>query len=85
MRLHYHPGKDNVVAHALSCKSYVNTLITGRLPQELADDLRGLHYAQHQHGANNMHKQDNARYNYEDEDLNMVREQIEQGVKILMT
>ena len=42
MRLHYHPGKANVVADALSRKSYVNTLITGGLPQELADDLREL-------------------------------------------
>ena len=40
MRLHYHPGKANVVADAKSRKSYVNTLIAGGLPQELADDLR---------------------------------------------
>jgi hypothetical protein len=42
MRLHYHPGKANVVADALSRKSYVNTLIVGGLPQELCDDLRDL-------------------------------------------
>ena len=42
MKLHYHPGKANVVADALGHKSYVNTLITGGLPQELADDLREL-------------------------------------------
>ena len=42
MRLHYHPGKANVVADALSRKSYVNTLIIGGLPQELAEDLREL-------------------------------------------
>ena len=28
MRLHYHPGKANVVADALSRKSHVNTLMT---------------------------------------------------------
>ena len=39
MKLHYHPGKANVVADALSRKSYVNTLISGGLPQELVDDL----------------------------------------------
>ena len=39
MRLHYHPGKANVVEDALSRKSYVNTLMTGGLPKELADDL----------------------------------------------
>ena len=42
MRLHYHPGKANVVADALSRKSHVNTLIAGGLPQNLADDLRDL-------------------------------------------
>ena len=42
IRLHYHPGKANVVADTLSRKSYVNTLIAGGLPQELSDDLRDL-------------------------------------------
>ena len=42
MRLHYHQRKANVIADALRCKNYVNTLITGGLPQELADDLREL-------------------------------------------
>ena len=42
MRLHYHPGKANVVADALSRKSHVNTLMTGELPKELAEDLREL-------------------------------------------
>ena len=42
MRLHYHPGKANVIADALSHKSHVNTLIAGGLPQNLADDLRDL-------------------------------------------
>ena len=42
MKLHYHPGKANVVADALSRKSYVNTLISGGLPKELAEDLREL-------------------------------------------
>ena len=42
MRLHYHPGKANIVADALSRKSYVNALITKGLPKELADDLREL-------------------------------------------
>ena len=34
MKLHYHPGKANVVADALSGKSYVNTLLKGVLPKE---------------------------------------------------
>ena len=42
MRLHYHPEKGNVVADALSRKSHVNTLMTGEIPKELAEDLREL-------------------------------------------
>ena len=42
MRLHYHPGKANVVADALSHKSHVNTLMTGEVPKELAENLREL-------------------------------------------
>ena len=42
MRLHYHPGKANIVANALSRKSHVNTLMTGDLPRELAENLRVL-------------------------------------------
>ena len=42
MKLHYHPGKANVVADALSRKSYANTLVSTGLPKELAEDLREL-------------------------------------------
>uniref|UniRef100_A0A453G2D1 Retrotransposon protein, putative, Ty3-gypsy subclass n=1 Tax=Aegilops tauschii subsp. strangulata TaxID=200361 RepID=A0A453G2D1_AEGTS len=42
MKLHYHPGKANVVADALSRKSYANTLVGEGLPKELAEDLREL-------------------------------------------
>ena len=41
MKLHYHPGKANVVADALSRKSNVNTLTAGGLPQELIALSRG--------------------------------------------
>ena len=44
MKLPYHPGKANVVADALSRKSYVNTLVRGGLPQELLDDHKELHF-----------------------------------------
>ena len=40
--MHYHPGKANVVADALSRKSHVNTLMTGKIPKELAKNLREL-------------------------------------------
>ena len=42
MKLHYHPGKVSVVADGLSRKSYANTLVSGGLPKELAEDLREL-------------------------------------------
>ena len=42
MRLHYHLGKANVVADALSRKSHVNTLMTEEIPKELAENLREL-------------------------------------------
>ena len=42
MKLHYHPRKANVVADALSRKSHVNTLMTGGLPKELAENIRDL-------------------------------------------
>ena len=43
MKLHYHPGKANVVADALSRRSYANTLVKGGLPQELAEHLKELY------------------------------------------
>ena len=42
MRLHYYPGKANVVADAFSRKSHVNILIMGGIPKELAEDLHDL-------------------------------------------
>ena len=42
MKLHYHPGKANVVADTLSRKSHVNTLMMGELPRKLAENLREL-------------------------------------------
>jgi len=35
LEIHYHPGKANVVADALSRKSYCHTLITNSMPPEL--------------------------------------------------
>ena len=42
MKLHYHPGKANVVADALSRKSYANILESKGLPKELAQDIMEL-------------------------------------------
>jgi hypothetical protein len=42
MSLQYHPGKANVVADALSRKSYVNGLTTGELPKDLCEQFKVL-------------------------------------------
>ncbi|KAK1628022.1 hypothetical protein QYE76_002337 [Lolium multiflorum] len=42
MNLQYHPGKANVVADALSRKSYVNGLTAGELPEELCEQFKDL-------------------------------------------
>jgi hypothetical protein len=42
LSLHYHPGKANVVADALSRKAYVNCLSTDELPEDLCRGLRDL-------------------------------------------
>jgi hypothetical protein len=42
MSLQYHPGKANVVADALSRKSYVNGLTVGELPEELCEQFKEL-------------------------------------------
>ena len=38
MKLHYHPGKANVVADTLSRKSYANTPASGGFPKELDEE-----------------------------------------------
>jgi hypothetical protein len=40
LSLQYHPGKANVVADALSCKAYVNCMLTDDLPEDLCRGLR---------------------------------------------
>jgi hypothetical protein len=39
LEIHYHPGKANVVADALSRKSYCHTLITESVPPELKGEI----------------------------------------------
>ena len=42
MEIHYHLGKANVVADALSRKSYVNMAYTTQLPRELCEEFKHL-------------------------------------------
>ena len=42
MKLHYHPGKANFIADALSQKSYANVLVSKGMPKELAAEIMEL-------------------------------------------
>ena len=42
LEIHYHPGKANVVADALSQKSHVNMLLATELPPELLVEFEHL-------------------------------------------
>jgi ribonuclease HI len=42
LEIHYHPGKANVVADALSRKSYVNMSVAFQMPQELCEEFEQL-------------------------------------------
>jgi hypothetical protein len=39
LEIHYHPGKANVVANALSRKSQVNLMVARPMPYELAKEF----------------------------------------------
>jgi hypothetical protein len=42
LELHYHPGKANLVADALSWKEHVHSTIVAQLPDEIVEDFRRL-------------------------------------------
>jgi hypothetical protein len=42
LEIHYHPGKANLVADALSQKKHVHAAIVAHLPNELVEDFRRL-------------------------------------------
>ncbi|WVZ89434.1 LOW QUALITY PROTEIN: hypothetical protein U9M48_035844 [Paspalum notatum var. saurae] len=42
MKIHYHPGKANVVADALSRKSYANMALGFQMPHELCEEFKSL-------------------------------------------
>jgi hypothetical protein len=50
MSIHYHPGKANVVADALSRKSYCNALCTEGMCEELQQELECLNVEIVEHG-----------------------------------
>ena len=42
LEIHYHPGKANVVADALSRRSYANMAVAFQMPQELCEEFEQL-------------------------------------------
>jgi hypothetical protein len=42
LEIHYHPGKANLVADALSRKEHVHSVIVAQLPDEIVEDFRRL-------------------------------------------
>jgi hypothetical protein len=46
LEIHYHPGKANLVANALSRKEHVHSAIVAQLPDEIVEDFRRLNLAQ---------------------------------------
>jgi hypothetical protein len=42
LEIHYHPGKTNLVADALSRKEHVHSAIVAQLPDEFVEDFRRL-------------------------------------------
>jgi hypothetical protein len=42
LEIHYHLGKANLVANALSRKEHVHAAIVAQLPNELVEDFRRL-------------------------------------------
>jgi hypothetical protein len=42
LEIHYHPGKANLVADALSRKEYVHSAVVAQLSHEIDEDFRRL-------------------------------------------
>ena len=42
LEIHYHPGKANIVANALSRKSYYHSLMVEAIPLELSQEMEDL-------------------------------------------
>jgi hypothetical protein len=42
LEIHYHPGKANVIADALSRKSHVNAIMVSQIPRELCEEFERL-------------------------------------------
>jgi hypothetical protein len=85
LEIHYHPGKANVVADALSRKSYVNTIMVSQMPRELCKEFERLNlgFIAHMEGitieVEPTLEQDIRKGQFEDSKVQEIREMIEAG------
>ncbi|WVZ76319.1 hypothetical protein U9M48_024303 [Paspalum notatum var. saurae] len=72
LEIYYHPGKANVVADALSRKSYANMALGFQMPQELCEEFETFEAEPTLEGEIN-------KYQKEDEKLQEIRESLRKG------
>ncbi|WVZ80884.1 LOW QUALITY PROTEIN: hypothetical protein U9M48_028322 [Paspalum notatum var. saurae] len=83
--IHYHPGKANVVAYALSRKSYANMALGFRMPPELCEEFESLNLGFLSHTtmaafeAEPTLEEEINKYRKEDEKLREIRESLKKG------
>ena len=84
LEIHYHPGKANVVADALSQKSYVNMAVAFQMPKELCEEFESLslefvHHTTRTFVAEPTLEQEIRTHQTQDEKLQEIHEQIKLG------
>ncbi|WVZ51755.1 hypothetical protein U9M48_002867 [Paspalum notatum var. saurae] len=85
LEIHYHPGKANVVADALSRKSYANMALGFQMPPELCEEFESLNLGFLSHTtmaafeAEPTLEEEINKYQKEDEKLQEIRESLKKG------
>ncbi|WVZ84812.1 LOW QUALITY PROTEIN: hypothetical protein U9M48_031799 [Paspalum notatum var. saurae] len=85
LEIHYHPGKANVVADALSRKSYANMALGFQMPPELCEEFESLNLGFLSHTtvaafeAEPTLEEEINKYQKEDERLQEIRESLKKG------
>ncbi|WVZ70892.1 hypothetical protein U9M48_019521 [Paspalum notatum var. saurae] len=85
LEIHYHPGKANVVADALSRKSYANMALGFQMPPELCEEFESLNLGFLNHTtvaafeAEPTLEEEINKYQKEDEKLQEIRESLRKG------
>ncbi|WVZ70510.1 hypothetical protein U9M48_019171, partial [Paspalum notatum var. saurae] len=85
LEIHYHPGKANVVADALSRKSYVNIAVAFQMPPELCEEFESIslgfvhHTTTTTFEAEPTLEQEIKKHQKTDEKIQEIREQIKVG------